>query len=183
MERETWVDPRPAPADLEALRCFVNSDNRYVGVDHLVGETRDEWFAAVLPEYDAAAVDAAGWARLVALRDGVRAVLAGEDDGAALTDLARAYPARLALAGDAAWVPVADSAEHRLAVDLLGALQRAVTDGRVARLRLCQRPDCGWCYYDGSKNRSARWCSADPCGDVMKTRAYRARNRARPHAT
>ncbi|HEU5037340.1 MAG TPA: CGNR zinc finger domain-containing protein [Nocardioides sp.] len=171
------TDPRPAPVDLEDLRRFVNSDNRFHGVDHLQGETRDRWFAAVLPAYDPETVDDAGWDRLVELRDRVRAFLAGEDDGAVLSELARAYPARLDLAGGT-WAPVTDSTEHRLAVDVLGSLQRAVADGRISRLRLCRRPDCGWCYYDGSKNRSARWCSADPCGDVMKTRAYRARNRA-----
>ena len=176
------TDPRTAPVDLEGLRCFINSDNRFHGVDHLAGERRDEWFAEVLPGYDPALVDDGGWTRLARLREGVRAVVAGEDDGAALTELARDYPARLDLAGGA-WVPARDSTEHRLAVDVLAALHLASTDGRLTRLRLCQRPECGWCYYDGSKNRSARWCSSDPCGDVMKTRAYRARNRTRSTAT
>ena len=28
-------DPRPAPSDLEHLRRFINSDNRYYGIDYL----------------------------------------------------------------------------------------------------------------------------------------------------
>jgi hypothetical protein len=175
MARETFprspvldpMDPRTAPVDLEGLRCFVNSDNRFHGVDHLVADDREKWFAEVLPGYDPGSVSAAGWARLADLRAGVRAVVSGEDDGTA----------RLELGDRPRWVPVRESTEHRLAVDVLSALHQARTDGRLSRLRLCQRPDCGWCYYDGSKNRSARWCSSDPCGDVMKTRAYRARNR------
>jgi predicted RNA-binding Zn ribbon-like protein len=172
------TDPRTAPVDLEGLRCFVNTDNRFHGVDVLAGDRRERWFAEVLPEYDVAGLDDAAWRRLSELRDHIRAVLAGEDDGATLTAVTRRYPAYLDLAGGPAWVPVTPSTEHRVAVDMIAALHAAARDGRLARLRLCQRPDCGWCYYDASKNRSARWCSSDPCGDVMKTRAYRERNRA-----
>lgn len=173
------TDPRTAPVDLEPLRRFVNSDNRYSGIDHLDSdERRRAWFPVLLPAYDAASVSDAGWARLTELRAELRAVVAGADGGR-VTELAAAYPARLDLTGEPRWVPVRDEAEHHLAVDLLAALHLAETDGRLERLRLCQRPDCGWCYYDASKNRSARWCSADPCGDVMKTRAFRERARAR----
>lgn len=173
------TDPRPAPVDMEPLRRFVNSDNRYSGVDHLSSdERRRAWFPVLLPEYDAAAVPDAGWARLVELRSALRAVVDGAP-GDRVTELAAAYPARLEVSAEPRWVPVRDEAEHRLAVDLLAALHTAGADGRLERLRLCQRPDCGWCYYDASKNRSARWCSADPCGDVMKTRAFRERARAR----
>jgi predicted RNA-binding Zn ribbon-like protein len=94
-------------------------------------------------------------------------------------------PLRLALdrAGDevrSSFVPHRDDQETVLVTELLSALQTAVLDGRLARLRLCERPECGWCYYDGTKNRSGRWCSSDPCGDVMKTRAFRARQASGP---
>ncbi|WP_210767789.1 CGNR zinc finger domain-containing protein [Cellulomonas humilata] len=45
------------------------------------------------------------------------------------------------------------------------------------RLKACANPDCQWVYYDGSRNRSGRWCSMTECGDVMKARAYRQRSR------
>lgn len=173
------MDPRPAPVDMEPLRRFVNSDNRYHHIDHLAAdEGRRSWFAILLPQYDPVAVTDAGWARLVDLREALRAVVEGAS-GERVTELAAAYPARLEASAEPHWVPVRDDVEHRLAVDLLAALHTAGADGRLERLRLCQRPDCGWCYYDASKNRSARWCSADPCGDVMKTRAFRERARAR----
>jgi CGNR zinc finger len=169
-------DPRAAPDDLEDLRRFVNSDDRYHGVDRLADdELRPGYFAAVLPRLDPAGVSAAGWRRLTALRAGVRDVIGGGDPGA-LTELAQRYPARLEFT-PLRLAPVRNDAEHEIAVALLTALHQAVRDGRLTRLRLCERPDCGWCYYDGSRNGSARWCSADPCGDVMKTRAYRERQR------
>jgi len=173
--REVAPDPRPAPADLEVLRRFVNSDNRFYGVDHLRDEDRGRWFPEVvgLPVDD---LDEAGWRRLAVLRERVRTVVAGEDGAmVALAETAQRYPLVLGPSGLAA---ARDGQESALAATVLVALHAAVQDGRLARLRLCQRPDCQWCYYDTSKNGSARWCSSDPCGDVMKARAYRSRRRA-----
>lgn len=168
-------DPRPAPPDLEVLRRFVNSDNRYHGVDHLRGEDRATWFPEVvgLPVDE---IDAAGWRRLAVLRDRVRAVVANEDGAmVALGEAAHRYPLVVGASGLAA---AREDQESRLAAAVLVAVQAARHDGRLARLRLCRRPDCQWCYYDTSKNASARWCSSDPCGDVMKARAYRSRRRS-----
>jgi CGNR zinc finger protein len=167
-------DPRPAPPDLEVLRRFVNSDNRFYGVDHLRGEDRADWFPEVvgLPVDE---VDDAGWRRLAVLRDRVRAVVGTEDEAmVALAEAAQRYPLVL---GPSGLAPARDDQESALAAAVLAALHAAHQDGRLARLRLCRRPDCQWCYYDTSKNGSARWCSADPCGDVMKARAYRSRQR------
>lgn len=171
---EVVPDPRPAPPDLEALRRFVNSDNRFHGVDHLRGEDRVAWFPAVvgLPVDE---IDDAGWRRLAVLRDRVRAVVADEDGAmVALAAAAHRYPLVLGASG---LVAARADQESRLAAVVLAALHGATRDGRLARLRLCRRPDCQWCYYDTSKNGSARWCSSDPCGDVMKARAYRSRRR------
>jgi hypothetical protein len=179
MARETSDpgDPRPAPDDLEELRQFVNSDNRYHHVDCLVDEElRRRWFASVFPDVDHERIPAAGWRRLVELRDRIREAVATGDVGP-VDDVARDYPVRLAFTPPRL-AAAGEDVEHAIAVTVLGALHQAARDGRLSRLRLCQRPDCGWCYYDGSRNRSARWCSADPCGDVMKTRAYRERQKA-----
>ena len=172
---EVAPDPRPAPADLEVLRGFINSDNRFYGVDHLLGDDRGTWFPRVL-ELPVDDLDDAAWHRLAELRDRVRAVVAAEDGAAdALAETARRYPLVL---GPEGLAPATDDQESRLAATVLAALHVATVDGRIRRLRLCRRPDCQWCYYDTSKNGSARWCSSDPCGDVMKARAYRSRQRA-----
>jgi len=168
-------DPRPAPPDLEVLRGFVNSDNRFHGVDHLRGDDRDTWFpeALGLPVDE---IDDAGWRRLAVLRDRVRAVVGGDPDArVALGEAAVRYPLVL---GPSGLVAAREDQESHLAAAVLVALHAATHDGRLVRLRLCRRPDCQWCYYDGSKNGSARWCSSDPCGDVMKARAYRSRQRS-----
>jgi predicted RNA-binding Zn ribbon-like protein len=51
----------------------------------------------------------------------------------------------------------------------------AMLDGTWTRLKAC--PNCHWCFYDYSPNRSATWCSMQLCGNRTKTRRYRRRSR------
>ena len=46
-------------------------------------------------------------------------------------------------------------------------------NGTLARLKCC--PECGWCYFDTTKNRSGKWCSMQSCGSRLKTKRYRER--------
>jgi predicted RNA-binding Zn ribbon-like protein len=46
-------------------------------------------------------------------------------------------------------------------------------DGSWSRLKACRQ--CGWAFYDYSRNRSGSWCSMQLCGNRTKTRAYRRR--------
>ena len=50
-----------------------------------------------------------------------------------------------------------------------------MTDGTFDRLKACPGENCGWAFYDRSKNQSARWCSMAICGSREKVRAHRAR--------
>jgi predicted RNA-binding Zn ribbon-like protein len=45
--------------------------------------------------------------------------------------------------------------------------------GMWPRLKACAH--CGWVVFDGSKNRSARWCSMSACGGRENARSYRRR--------
>jgi len=46
----------------------------------------------------------------------------------------------------------------------------------TARIKTCRARDCGWKFVDHSRNRSRRWCDMAVCGNLAKTRQYRARN-------
>lgn len=60
----------------------------------------------------------------------------------------------------------------RSAVDLL-------TEDDPARVKECPGAgDCGWLFYDTSKNGSRRWCSMEGCGSRVKMRHHYARRRA-----
>jgi predicted RNA-binding Zn ribbon-like protein len=60
---------------------------------------------------------------------------------------------------------------------VLSAVFRSAVDGgdagRWERLRAC--PECGWVFYDHSRNRSGSWCTMAICGSRAKMRAYRQR--------
>jgi predicted RNA-binding Zn ribbon-like protein len=58
---------------------------------------------------------------------------------------------------------------------ILAAAYIAMIDGTWPRLKACLDPDCGWAFYDRSRNRSGHWCDMAACGSRHKVRAYRAR--------
>jgi predicted RNA-binding Zn ribbon-like protein len=58
----------------------------------------------------------------------------------------------------------------RSAVDLL-------LTGDQRRLRECAADDCGWLFYDTSRNQSRRWCSMQSCGNRAKVHQFRERKR------
>ena len=58
----------------------------------------------------------------------------------------------------------------RSAVDLL-------LTGDRRRLRECAADDCGWLFYDTSRNQSRRWCSMQSCGNRAKVQQFRERKR------
>lgn len=63
---------------------------------------------------------------------------------------------------------------------IVGVALTAVIDGTWTRLKAC--PNCRWAFHDYSRNRSARWCSMQLCGNRLKTGDYRRRRRGKPPA-
>lgn len=65
----------------------------------------------------------------------------------------------------------------RVALSALDLLQT----GEPSRLKRCAKAgECGWLFYDDSRNNLRRWCSMDTCGAPDKMRRYRRRLRGRP---
>ncbi len=64
---------------------------------------------------------------------------------------------------------------------VLARIARSFADllagGDPGRIKVCENPDCGWVFYDESKNRTRRWCE-DVCGNLMKVRRFRERQKA-----
>jgi predicted RNA-binding Zn ribbon-like protein len=69
-----------------------------------------------------------------------------------------AAPPEAALLGPVAWSAIA-------------LLER----GNFERLKQCPGPDCGWLFFDHSKNNSRRWCDMATCGNRDKVQRHRAR--------
>lgn len=69
------------------------------------------------------------------------------------------------------------SPARRAWAELALAWVRLVLTGQVDRLRRCAEHTCGEVFWDGSKNRSRRWCSMRVCGNRTKSRRHTARTR------
>jgi hypothetical protein len=61
---------------------------------------------------------------------------------------------------------------------LLAITARALIDGSWHRLKICPGTDCGWAFYDHSRNLTGRWCSMAVCGGRAKARAHYRRRKA-----
>ena len=156
----------PAPGELARIQAFVNTANE---------ELEDDLLAT--PELAAAWLGApVGHRAAIAVREALRAVLA-HHAGAPLDPAAVATLDRAARRARVALRLTADGSTELRSADPLGALlaivHRAEATGEWPRLKACRQ--CGWVFYDGSRNRSGRWCSMLVCGGRVKRRAYRAR--------
>jgi predicted RNA-binding Zn ribbon-like protein len=133
----------------------------------------------------------AAFARAIETRAAMRRILRSIAHGARPDDrdLARLrddYAARLA---DGRLVPTqhgyawswdrSDDLARPLALILQSAVD-LLTTGDLGRVRECPGAgDCGWLFYDTSKNGRRRWCSMEGCGSRVKMRRQYARRRAR----
>lgn len=83
----------------------------------------------------------------------------------------------LVAAGDGAWRlewPAADPRRIRFAV-AVDAVALLADRARLARVRRCPGPSCGWLFLDTSGRR--RWCSMATCGSRVKMRRLYERRR------
>lgn len=55
---------------------------------------------------------------------------------------------------------------------------KLLVDEDWRRLKICANDSCRWVFYDESRNRIRIWCDSARCGNVMKVRRFRARNRS-----
>jgi predicted RNA-binding Zn ribbon-like protein len=51
-------------------------------------------------------------------------------------------------------------------------------NGSLDRLKMCASDECRRVFFDRSKPATRRWCMSSLCGNRIKTRNYRARQRA-----
>ena len=165
--------PKAAPAPLRLLQLFVNTADHENGSDWLPDQPALE---AWLAEHELPG--GADLREALELREALRALLranSGEERPAAAVSTVNAAAAALAIGLD-------DQGLVRISAgDALGTIVAvavtAMLDGTWPRLKVCR--NCGWSFYDYSKNRSASWCSMQLCGNRLKTRAYRRRRAVR----
>jgi hypothetical protein len=157
------------PPPVAQLEDFLNSDDRFHGVDYFDPPHGPEWVLGRLGIGGAVAED-----ELRLLRSALRTVVVGDHpDHESLHALEARHPVAARLAADDGSLRSELGGQDAVA-ELLALVHTAVRAGTWSRIRACRNPGCGWIYFDGSKNHSGRWCSTE-CSQVMRTRAYRAR--------
>ena len=178
-----------APASIAVVRDFVNTLDHETGIDEITtqAELARYLVRGGLLDGASARASAADLALALRLRAGLRRALEANSDH----DHHAARETLPELAGALRELPIAldwgapgptlrtTARGVRSALARIGlAVHSATSEGDWWRLKVCSDDECRWAYYDHSKNRSRSWCG-DGCGNKAKTRAYRARQRAR----
>jgi predicted RNA-binding Zn ribbon-like protein len=170
-----------APGRLELLQRFINSYNHDFPCEwDRIGtaEKAEAWLRQKRLVAAGDRVTDAGAARLRELREAIRALAIanqGGQPGAAATDVIRraSGTARLGIAiddtGRTALEPTRPGVDGAVAT-LLAILHEAQLTGDWSRVKGCRQ--CGYAFFDRSKNRSAAWCAMSICGNRTKNRAY-----------
>jgi predicted RNA-binding Zn ribbon-like protein len=174
----------PAPGALLVVQELVNTLDVEAGTDSI---QTPAGLRAWLTERSLAPADlrptSDDIARMTEFREALRALLHANNGGAVdpdgLRSLNRAGRGGLRVRfdedGGAALEPQPEEPIAAAIGRIVGVVFTAIADGTFARLKACPGRDCGWAFYDLSKNRSARWCSMAICGSREKVRAHRAR--------
>lgn len=162
--------------DVELVLAFLNTIDVQQDTDVLADPGRWRDWATGLG-LDPPADDRAS-GQVMAARDALRAaVVEGRDPGGARV---AASPG----AGGLIRVELLGGVPTLVAGDPLGAVLAAAARlavlGDWERVKICPAEDCGWAFFDHSRNRSRTWCSMRVCGNRTKARNWRERARLRP---
>lgn len=77
------------------------------------------------------------------------------------------------------WSPPRAAFDDKVIADLVMALAQEVCDNGLDRFGRCAASDCDHLFYDGTRNRSRRFCPDPRCASRTHTAEHRARRRKR----
>jgi predicted RNA-binding Zn ribbon-like protein len=115
----------------------------------------------------------AGAQRTRALRQALRELLGSPSAEACAVIEENAWRARLTVTLDPPRLTARAEGLDRVLGALVAITYEAMRDGRWSRLKACR--NCGFSFWDASRNRSATWCSMQLCGNRLKVRRFRRR--------
>ncbi len=179
---------KEAPGELALVRAFVNTRDIDLDTEAFSDPVAlSAWLAARGLLETSTAARPADVRRAVALREALRELLLGNNDGRkvppesarVLEEVASRARLRLRVGADGvAHLEAAGSGVDAALGRLLVVVYRAMETGVWPRLKACRNDTCQWAFYDHSKNRSGHWCSMAVCGSQHKARQYRARRKS-----
>ena len=191
MDLPSWAsaeEDKPAPMPLLRVQAFVNTLDVDQGTDLLRDrDTASAWLgdAGLVAPGTGVSNPQLKLARDV--REAIRALLRhntgtgalDHDQLQTLRALADGNRPTVGVEPDGT-VSITAGAGFDLSDGLLGLLltiRDAQADGTWSRLKLCANSECDWAFYDQSRNRQGAWCTMASCGNRMKNRRFRARER------
>lgn len=177
-----------APGRLKLVQALLNTNDRPTGRDALGTTTQmAAWLADQRLTSPHVEFDEADRRRLIEVRAALHDLLTDRHDGAparravtTLNEAARRTRLGIRLHPTDGYRLMSEGmGVDRVIGDLLVPVLGAMAAGTWPRLKACANEDCGRAFYDGSRNRSGRWCAMATCGNRSKGRAYRLRRTAR----
>jgi predicted RNA-binding Zn ribbon-like protein len=187
----SWVpeeEIKPAPMPLLLVQSFVNTKDVDRGSDLLLdpAAARDWMTKAGLWSADRTP-EPAELHLARGVREGIRAMLVANTGGPPpapgdlrpLQAVAQASRPALRVGADGQVSLGPDPADRPDAglLALLLVIRDAQRDGTWPRLKACGNPDCQWAFYDRSHSRAGAWCDMATCGNRIKNRRLRQRQR------
>lgn len=61
--------------------------------------------------------------------------------------------------------------------EIAASFAHLLTNHESERIKICANPNCLWIFYDESKSKTRRYCTPEKCGNLLKVRRFRARQR------
>jgi predicted RNA-binding Zn ribbon-like protein len=170
------------------LRRFTHHGVQHPQSDELAGPRElGTWMAQRGMLADRAKITPAMFDQALELRSAVRDYLqCARDERRSNKDVIRSLDAALASFP----LVVKAAAGHRPVLsgvrgDALSGLSAIVSElydgsrsGTLDRLKMCASEECRRVFFDRSKPATRRWCMSTLCGNRIKTRAYRERQRS-----
>jgi len=182
------VEIKPAPMPLLLVQAFVNTWDADRASDLLLdpGTARD-WMTSAGLWRAGRAPDPAELHLARGVREGIRAILVTNAGGPPpspgdlepLQAVAQASrPAlQVGIGGRVSLGPEPADRPDAGLLTLLLVIRDAQHDGTWPRLKACGNPDCQWAFYDRSHSQAGAWCDMATCGNRIKNRRLRQRQR------
>ena len=179
---------RPASGDLELVQTFLNS--RWDLTSHNEEELASpgavsRWLVEHGLFDRRHALTESDRRRVLEVREGLREMLFVNNGASEDPEVVARLNGALRTPRIYVQLAVADAPEFKPQPrDLDGALALIATivalsqlDGSWSRMKACRGRDCGWAFYDHSRNQASSWCAMSVCGSRAKVRTYRERRR------
>jgi predicted RNA-binding Zn ribbon-like protein len=191
MTMPSWVpdvETKPAPMPLLLVQSFVNTWDADHGSDLLLDPAAARGWLAEAGLWNAERAPEPAELHLArAVREGIRAILVANGGGPppAPGDLeplqAVAQASRPVLEvgpdGRVSLAPEPNDAIGSSLLQIMLVIRDVQHDGTWRRLKACGNPDCQWAFYDRSHSQVGAWCDMATCGNRIKNRRLRQRQR------